>query len=98
MQIPYRTRRVYLEKREIQRSLTYLEKAYALYKNNNFLKHSTIHLYPALAEAYLAASAGNIDVKQMDNKQLLKKTREFCNKSLCKTETLDKLLWNVTAG
>jgi predicted ATPase/AraC-like DNA-binding protein len=78
--------KVYLEKREIQRSLKYLEHAYALYKNNNFLKHSTIHIYPALADAYLAAYTGNIEINQMDARHVLKKTGEFCKKSLGKTK------------
>jgi serine/threonine protein kinase/AraC-like DNA-binding protein/tetratricopeptide (TPR) repeat protein len=78
--------RVYLEKREIRRSLEYLEKALAIFKENKFLKHYTVHLFPLLAEAYLADYLFNTDIGRPEKKQLLAKTGEFCKKSLSATK------------
>ncbi len=77
--------KVYLEKRDIQQSLKYLEKAYDLYRDNSFLKQYTIHLFPALAEAYLYRYITGKDTGNGITKQYLQKTKEFCRKSLTRT-------------
>ncbi len=77
--------KVYLEKRDLQQSLKYLEKAYELYRENSFLKQYTIQLFPALAEAYLYRYITGREANSGITKQYLKKTKEFCGKSLART-------------
>lgn len=77
--------RVYLEKRDSQQSLNYLEKAHDLYRENSFLKQYTIQLFPALAEAYLHRHITGKDSGHGASNQYLQKTKEFCRKSLART-------------
>jgi len=77
--------RVYLEKRDSQRSLKYLEKAHELYRENSFLKQYTVQLFPALAEAYLYSYISGKDSGDGVSEQHLQKTKEFCRKSLSRT-------------
>ncbi|MBN2160112.1 MAG: protein kinase [Spirochaetes bacterium] len=78
--------RLYLEKREIPRAIEYLEKAHYLYRTNDFLKDSTVHLFPALAEAYLAEYIANSDLARPQRKELLRRAKKFCAKALKKTK------------